>query len=289
MVERKQMHLQDLFKTGVEVRFELDFEDEPVEIVIWMRKPTAGQQDEAMNKARGIQARRKTVYRDKDSYEYLALVGDLEEFNTVGLLKEQIIKFEEQQLRSRAFNEVLHQKEFQPKDEDGKPKWGDDSTEYLDLLGAIQVRMEEISQFNSELEEGDESLKLTFDDDEELSGLQADRDEFENFVTERFEVLKADALKEFSGKKVVELRKILQKKLIETDTSLTWYEEYRKYMLYFSCRNPEDKTEPYFTAPEEVLIMPPNVISFLENQLEDLDSPGNALKNLPSLQDSSDS
>lgn len=289
MPERRQMHLQDLFRTGVEIKFELEFEDEPVEILMWMRKPTAGHQDEAMNKARGIQARRKKMYRDKDSDEYLAMEGDVETFDDVKELREQLLVFEVQRLRSQAFNEVLHDENFIPKDDDGEPIWGEDNTAYLDLLLGINQRIEEISKWNDSLEEGEEELKKDILTDEELLGLQADRDKFEENVTARVETLEKEKLKEWVGKKIPELRKILLKKMIDTNTALTWFEEYRKYMLFFACRDYDNRSKTYFETPDEILGLPPAVLSYLESQLEDLDKPADALKNLPSLQSSSES
>ena len=60
-------------------------------------------------------------------------------------------------------------------------------------------------------------------------------------------------------------------------------------MLYHACRSPEDKTKPYFSTPRELLEIPPAVLTYLENQLDELDRPGEALKNLPSPQPSSGS
>ena len=286
MAERKQMHLQDLFRTGKEVKFDLEVEKEDVEIRLWMRKPTPGQQDEAVAKARGKQARRKKILRDEDSDEYLALWGDVETFEDIEQLKEQILRFESQRLRSQAFNEVLHDEDFMPKDDDGKPIYGKDNTQYLDLLTAIQQRMEEIQQFNDDLEDGDESLIKSFDEDEELVELQKDRDAFEEHVTTRTEDLEAEHMKEHDGKNTKQLRKLLLKKLVEADTSLVWYEEYRTWMLYFSCRHIDDKTKAYFTNHREILGIPSGVMVYLEDQLNELDSPGDAVKNLPSLQSS---
>ena len=289
MTERKQMHLQDLFRTGKEVRFELDFEDDPVEIVIWMRKPTAGQQDEALNKARGKQARRKKAYRDKESDEYVSLLSDVESMEDVDELKTQIIRFDEAQLRAQAFNEVLHNEKYAPKDENGELLWGENNTGYLDLLTAIQQRMEEIQRFNSELEEEDQALRIEFETDEELVALQEDRDAFENHVTTRYEDLRQIELDKLKGQKGIQLRNQLLKKMIEAESSLVWYEEYRSWMLYFSCRKPEDKTKPYFDDPAQLMDMPTGVIIYLEDQLNDLDKSGPALKNLPSPLSSSDS
>lgn len=286
----KEMRLQDLFKTGEEVRFELEYEGEPVEILIWLRKPTAGQQEEALAKARGKQARRKLTFRDKDSDEFLAMQSDVESYESISELKDQLLRFESQQLRTQAFNEVLHDENFAPKDEDGENLWGEDNALYLDLLIAIQQRMEEIQQFNKDLVEGDDDeLVIKFEEDEALVKLQKDRDEFETHVTDRYDDLNSEKMKSYDGKKSVDLRKLLLKKLIEADTSLIWYEEYRVRMLYFACRSPEDKTKPYFSNPRELLEIPPAILTYLENALDELDRPGEALKNLPSPLLSSDS
>ena len=289
MVERKQMHLKDLFATGREVVFDFEWEGEDVEIRIWMRKPTTSQQEEALAKARSKQARRKKKLQDHDSDEYVALVGDLEIYETREDVIDQLLHFEKTRLQTQAFNDILHNEEFMPRDENGKPLYGDENVSYLALLTAIEQRMEEIRQFNSDLQEGDESLFKKFDDDEELQLLRADRDEFERYVEERAKDLEAIEKRKWDGKKIGDLRKLLAKKLIETDAGMAWYQEYRSWMLFFSCRDPDDKSKAYFSSPEEIVELPVTVLSHLEGQLDDMNMPGDSLKNLPSPRNSSDS
>lgn len=284
MVERKTMRLQDLFKTGHEVKFDLEHEGEPVEIIIWMRKPTAGQQDEALAKARGKQARRKRAFKDQEGDAYVAVWSDVESFENVEELKDQLVRFEGQRLRSQAFNEVLHDENFIPKDEDGEPLWDDENSGYLDLLTGIQSRMEEISTFNASLEDGEDKLFKTPEEDEELIELQKEREVFEQFVTDRFEALTAEHMKAYDGKRMTQLKNELIKKLIDADTSLVWYEQYRTWMLYFACRDPEDKTKPYFSEQSALMDIPTAVLTYLEGQLDDMENTGDTLKNLPSLQ-----
>lgn len=287
--ENKRLHLRDLFRTGKEVKFDVETDQGSQEIVLWMRKPTAGQQDEALNKARGQQARRRNLYKDKESDHYMAYWADVEDIEHKDELVEQIFKFEKQKLKQQAFNDVLYNEEYIPRNEDGEPKWGENNQQYLDLLMAIQNRMEEVVNFNEELEEEDKNLWIKFEEDEELQRLEEERESFEQAVDERYEALRAEFVNVEKLKTMEDLKKLLMKKLVDSDTSLAWYEEYRKWMLFFASRDPEDRTKSYFSHPDEVLELPAMVLQILEDQLNDLDRGADAIKNSRSLQLSSNS
>lgn len=287
--ERKRVHLRDLFKTGKEVKFDIDVGDGEQEVVIWMRKPTAGQQDEALNKARGQQARRRSLYKDKDSDHYMAHWADVESLETKEELVEQLLKFDLHRIKSQAYNEVLYNPELAPKDEDGELQWGEQGQLYLDLLVAIQNRMEEILLFNDQLSEEDQNLAINLQEDDELNRLDEERLAFEQSVDDRVEELSEEFKVEHLGMAFENLQKLFMKKLVDTDTSLAWYEEYRKWMLFFACKDPDDRTKNYFSNPDEVMSLPGNILQVLEDQLNDLDKTGDTLKNSRSLQLSSNS
>lgn len=287
MAERKPMHLKDLFKTGKEVKLELELDDEEIEIVMWMRKPTASQRDEALNKARGKQARRKALYKDKNSDQYMGLWAEVDNLESREDIIDQLVQFDAQRLQSQAFNEVLHDDEHKPRDEDGELMWGDDNIQYLDLLEGIYNRMDEIRKYNEELEDEDEELIIHFDEDDELVAMKKQRDEFEGYVQARYEVLLEDFKGQFADQQISELRDLLLKKLIQTETGMAWYEEYQTRMLYHACRDPKDKGQPYFSSHEDLLDLPPLVLTYLEDQLNELDQGGENLKNLRSPQNSS--
>lgn len=284
--ERKRVHLRELFRTGKEVKFDVETDEGPQEVLLWIRKPTAGQQDEALNKAKGQQARRRNVYKDKDSDQYLSYWSDIEQMDSKEDLIDNLFKFDRQRFKTQAYNDVLYNEEYIPRDEDGEPKWGEGNQKYLELLVGIQNRMDEILKFNEELEDEDSDLWVKFEEDEELQRLEAERDEFESVVDERFEQLKNGFEVEHGRKKLEELRTLLMKRLIDSDASLAWYEEYRKWMLFFACRDYDDRTRTYFSKPDEVLELPGHVLQILEDHLNDLDRSGADIKNLPSLQPS---
>lgn len=283
---KKQAHLQDLFRTGKELKFAVTIDGEESEVSIWVRKPSASQADTAINKARGRQARRRMEYKDHEGDMYLALQDQMEAIESADDLKEHLVQFENQRIRSQAYNDVLYDPKYMPKDENGELVFGEDNSEYLDLLNAIQDRMEEIIKWNDSLSDEDQHLEKRFEDDEELVKLEKQRDVFEDAVDARAEDLKETFLAQYADTRTGELRKILMKRLIESETQISWYEEYRKWMLYYACRMPDDHSKHYFDSPDDIMQLPTAVLSRLEAALNDLEQRGDDLKNSLSPLDS---
>lgn len=283
MAERKTPHLSDLFKTGKEVKLTVELDGKEQEIIIWMRKPLPAQHQEAMNKARGKQARLRRRYKDQESDEYLALEAEADQFDETDDLMTAILQFENQRLRTQSYNDVLYDPDVAPKDDDGEWRWGQDGSYYLEMLMGLGDRLEEIRKFNDELDEGDQHLRIIPAEDEELVALEKQQKEMEDTVDVRFEELNEVEKSKLRTKKVAELRKILMKKLIDAETSMTWYEEYRMWMLYFSCRESTDHSELYFRDPDDVSQLPNHLVNYLYEALDELDT-GADSKNLPSLQ-----
>jgi len=289
MADKKPARLQDLFQTGKEVTLDFEIDDETFEVKMWMRKPLPAQAEEALTRSRGQQVRRKRIYQDKDSDEYLTLVGDVETIETRDEVMDRILMFDHAKLRQTAYNEVLYNPENSPHDDEGKLIFGEAGQYYLDLLDGIGNRMDEIRTFNEGLEEEDEALELTFKDDEELVKLRKQEDIFENAVTDRIEELTKVNRAEFKGVKLAGLQKELVKRLIEGDSNMHWYAEYQKWMLYHSCRALDDHKRSYFRSPDELAALPGSVLMLLQTELDQFESGQEAIKNSLSLQLSSDS
>ena len=282
--KKKTARLQDLFKTGKEVTLDFEVDDESFEVKMWMRKPLPQQAEEALTRSRGQQVRRKRLYQDKDSDEYLTLVGDVETIETRDEVIDRILMFDHAKVRQTAYNEVLYNPDNSPHDEDGKLIFGEAGQYYLDLLDGIGNRMDEIRIFNEGLEDEDEELVILFEDDEELRKLREKEDIFENAVTARVEDLTAANRAAFKGVKLAGLYKELIKRLIEGDSNMHWYAEYQKWMLFHSCRVLDDHKKSYFRNPEELAALPGSVLMMLQTELDLFESGQDAIKNLPSLQ-----
>ncbi len=286
---KRPPHLSDLFKTGMEIKFDVEIEGEDAEIIIWMRKPVTAQHQEAMAKARGKQARIRRQFKDHDSDQFVAMEADVDEMEDVDMVIDAILRFESQRLRNTAYNEVLYDKEYAPKDDEGELVWGDDGVDYLALLVGITDRMDEIRDSNEKLSEDDQHLLINLSEDDELIKLSEQQNSFDDVVEERFNVLNEEERQQFVVKKMTELRKIFMKKMIDTETSLGWYEEYRMYMLWFACRMPDDHANHYFHSAADVLQLPPHLLNYLYDQLDILDGNVDSAKNSLSLQLSSSS
>lgn len=282
--KKKTARLQDLFKTGKEVTLDFEVDDESFEVKMWMRKPLPAQAEEALTRSRGQQVRRKRLYQDKDSDEYLTLVGDVETIETRDEVIDRILMFDHAKLRQTAYNEVLYNPENSPHDEEGKLIFGEAGQYYLELLDGIGNRMDEIRIFNEGLEEEDEGLSILFEDDEELRKLREKEDIFENAVTDRVEDLTTGKKAEFKGVKLALLHQELTKRLIEGDSNMHWYAEYQKWMLYHSCRVLDDHKKSYFRSPEELAALPGSVLMRLQTELDEFESGQEAVKNSLSLQ-----
>jgi hypothetical protein len=287
MMVKKQAHLSDLLKTGKEVVFDAEIDGDEVEIKLWMRKPVSAQHDEAVAKARGALARRKAAYRDKDSDEFVALQEDLDQFDSKDELVEQLLRFEESSLKNQAYNEVLYDEDHAPRDEDGELLWGEQGEEYLQLLNAMAQRMGEIQEYNKSLGEQDSNLAKSFDDDEELVRMDEQRKSFDDAVEARFEELAEVKRLEFKEKTIAVLQKDLKSRYIDLDGNLSWHDTYQKWMLFFTCRLPEDHSKRYFQNIDEIDYLPPFIQQTLINEMDELDQGIDNTKNLLSLQRSS--
>lgn len=278
-MEKKRAHLRDLFQTGKLVTVDFTVDDELFEAEIWMRKPLPAQQEEALNKSRGQQVRRKRLLKDPASDEYLTLAGDVESIDSRDELLDAILIYDKAKLNQIAFNEVLYDPNFAPTNNTGELVYGAEGQAYLELLEAVGNRVDEIMRFNEELEDADSELEISLIDDEELVALRAQEQEFNDAVKARFDELEAQKRAEYKGVKIGSLRTTLAKKIIEGDVNMHWYAEYQKWMLFHACRDPEDHKKSYFRSPEDLAALPGSLLMRLQAELDHLDQGQEAIKN----------
>lgn len=278
----KPKHLRDLFTTGKLVTIKIPHPnnlEEVWEYDIWLQKPSVTEQEEAASKARAKAARMKATLRDKDSDEYLILIGDTEGLSR-DELKRRVIEYETGKLKSQAFNEVMYDDDYQIKDEEGKPLYGKDATGYADLMMAISNRMEEIDAANMDIPEDERRDRwASFEDDEELQKLYVARDEVEKATDERYQVLYQHQMRELEGIPTAELQSRLVALYRETTLNLEWFQVYNSEMLWRACRYPDDHKKKYFSSPGEITDLPRDVVEYLLNQYESLSMTGVDVKN----------
>lgn len=273
MVE-KTPHLSDLFKSGQLVKVQVADPEDPerdIDLELWFQRPTAVQQQEALTKARAKQARLQEKVSDRDSDEFLSIKQSVSELNTIDDLVEALYAFEEGELRQEAYNEVLYNK-------DVGSDWGEEGEIYLDLLGGIRDRFEEI------VGEGvdDESMKAV-DEDEEIKNLQAVQEKFESEVEAQLEQKATVKRAALANGTAEDLREALIKKLIGVEGGMAWMQEYRIRMLYYTVRYPDNHKKLYFKNPDDIWDLPDSVRDQLQNLWDETDQDLSDLKNSLSL------
>lgn len=280
----KRAHLRDLFITGKEVSIQFVKDDEEFEAVVWVQKPLVSQQEDALQKSRGEQFRRRRTLQDRNSDEYLALAGDVDTLETAGEVIDRLVLFETSHLRQQAYNEILYDPSISPRDEEGELIYGEEGQLYMDLLDSISARLEEVSTFNANLAEEDTHLRISPMTDEELVKLRELEKNFEDLVEDRLNDLMAAEKTSYKGVTLKNLREKLVRKLIENESTMHWYANYQKRMLFYACRDPEDHTKFYFRHLDDIDVLPGVILIRLQAELDQLSSGQEALKNSLSLQ-----
>ena len=268
-VPEKSQHLMDMFRRGKPTVLEfLDDKGEPTEKELWLSKPTAAQQELALKVSKAKQIRRQVELANHEDPEYLAVwqtIDPLDRKETV----EALSSFQDSELRTQAFNDVLHAEEH-------GSDWSDDDKSYLALLEAITMRLQELQTSNDD----ETSETIQPEDDEELARLSARQELFQTEVDARYEVLRKEFLVQFKGKKVNELKEELTEKRIEQEVGMVWYQEYRTQMLYYSVRYPDNHDKLYFEGHYDVLELPLPIQLQLLRDMDDLDQGIQSAKNL---------
>jgi hypothetical protein len=289
MADKPPLHLSEYFKSGqlfeMKVPNHRNLEN-PIVFKLWLQKPNPLQQDEAMKKGRAKQARLKQQYRDESSDDYLSLMEEIAQLGGMDELVDALAQIEAGKLRQQSYNEVL----YKPSgvDDEGKDiyLWGEDGSEYLDLLEAIRDRFEEVSKANEALAEEDQHLAIKFEQDEVMQQLQARENEFEAEVEARTQKLIEVEKAKLRGNSVASLRKMMFNRMVETEAGMAWLQEYRVRMLFAACRQADNHNRLYFEDIDKIWELPDFVRTQLLEAYDklggELDDVKNSLSLLPS-------
>ena len=271
---RKKVHLKDLFHKGRDVTIEVVSDGETYEIPLWMQLPSYNQQQEAMQKARAKKARTALNYK-KGEDQYVALEAEVKEMDKDEVI-EKLLEFDSDERSRQARNEVMYG--------DAGSDWGVEGQRYMDLQSAQIERYQEIEAHNDQFELPDDADRLiVYDKDEEMVKIQEELDVFAEEVNERKDLLDEDERRDMKMISVAKLRSRLMDELIDTETQLAWYQDYRMRQIFFAVRDPDDKRKPYFDSPDDILDLPPYVRQRLVNEYETMEMSVDELKNSLSL------
>ena len=86
--------------------------------------------------------------------------------------------------------------------------------------------------------------------------------------------------REHGGKSFETLKKAVMKKMIDLECSLSFYEEFRMMMLYFSARYSDDHSKRYFSSPDELWDLPEYLRMRLYAEYDDLEQGADSPKKL---------
>ena len=274
----KRPHLRDLYGEGEEITVKVWSGEEMVEVPVWLRRPNPLDQQDAQRKGRAARARTKLRMSKGD--ELLALEQEVTALSKEQLV-DQLISFSNSEFDSTAQNDVLYNKKV-------GSDWSEEGEDLHAVTSAYQARWMEIVELNEEREK-EEVPVVAPESDEELQRLQGVIDEFEKQVRQQVVDLIEDEKKELLTFKRSDLDKKLVSKNIDVEADLDFYQEYQLAMLFYSCRDPENKTEPYFASPREILEYPQMVRTQLSTAYEAMEMGVENIKNWLSLLSSSDS
>jgi hypothetical protein len=253
-----------LFKVGKVVTVTIPSDDEPLEFEIYLRKPTVAQQQEAREKARARQHRRKREFKDTESDAYMSLWEEIEAYEDKAATINALVQFTESDLRTRAYNDTLFDPEY-------GSDWGEHGETLVSALDAIQQRWDEIERHNDALGDEDADMRVIPGEDPELQELRTEQVKFEDEVQTRLDYLLDQEREKYKGRSLEALRKQLVKKSVDLEGDMAWYQEYRLQMLWNACRDNEDRKQRYFSHPDEVLELPQYVQTQLFNAFDALD------------------
>jgi hypothetical protein len=267
-------HLSDLFNKG-EVVTITDSDD--VEYEVFVRRPAPTQQQAALDAANARMASYTIQYEDKEGERYVAISAAVKVVHDKDELIDQLMMYEESDLKQQAYNEVLY-------DRDIGSVWADikndeEGEEYLEIITAIGTRWEEITRHNADVEDD----PIDSEHDDVLQALMAKQGKFQAEVDERAAVLIANARQKHVNKPLAQLQNELIKKGIEVEAKLYWYEEYQVKMLYYACRYPDDHKKLYFDEPYDVLELPQYIRAKLFKAYEEQELGSEDVKNSLSL------
>ena len=250
--------LADLFKVGKTHMLEVSVGGQDYEFEIWLRKPTVEQQGRARTKANATSVRTKRPYKDKESEEYASLWASIEDESRDDLIK-TLIETERSTARQAAYHEVLHK-------EDVGSDWSEEGLDYQGVLAAMAQRFIEIATHN----DSDPEDIINPGEDEELEKLRVINEQFDEEWAEHTERMLGVFARRFEDIPLDDLQRQVVNKAVELEGMVAFHTEYRMNMLYYACRNPEDKQKLFFDSKEEILELPLNIQVELLDELEAL-------------------
>ena len=275
---KRRAHLSDLFRAGKELTVT---DNNDVEYVLWLQRPSATQQEEARESANVRALRLKMQYKERDGDRYLVLHETMEEMTDHEELLDTRTKYNEGDIRNKAFNEVLY-------NEDHGEDWDTDGR-YLALLGALSDRWEEINRYNEEMEAADSEDRILPEEDDSLQELLEQQQKFSDQVNTRVDELIEAEKQKHVNKPDAQLRNEIVKESIDVESRVFWYETHQIKMLYYACRRTEDHDKFYFDSADDVLNLPTHIRQDLYTAYDDLERGSEEVKNSLSLPSSSDS
>lgn len=258
--------LQALYVKGVEVRFDESGAskgpyDRPAtedEVAIWLQPPSPLQREMALREAQAARSRAVlAAKRDKDSEEHLTAMAFVFDMANDTLIDYVLIAEQEDRQRE-AMRDVL-----------ALDEWDD--------MTALQDAMRQFEESGAD------------EDDPEYAPLLERDVEFGRQVAARMREL-TEAARDVMTRVSVEK---LQEKAIERRADLAasqvFMRMYERWMLHYSCRDPDDHQELFFEDAKELASQPEFVIEQLGEVLQSFIQDGNEAKNSLRVASSSES
>jgi hypothetical protein len=262
-------HLAELFGTGKEVP--IIIEGKP-EIVVWMQRPDAAEQELAVKTARAKRATRYHELTASESPERLAVVQEAELMDKPALVQAMLEK-DQRNYETQALNDVLFSTDY-------GSDWGKEGETWTDLLDAIQIRLKEIDERNKELQAADvEEGIIDPQTDPDIVRLSAVQEKFEGETRSRRDELLEEARETIALKPIDRLRQDLITHRIELESDLEWFTTFKYEQLYFSVRYLDNQDQYYFKSPNQIKGLPRPIQDLLFEEFQAIDMDVGELKN----------
>lgn len=239
----KRRKLTDLYKVGKEIAIG----DDDGKVSVWLQKLSPVEQETALKRAAAARARLVAAFRDKESEDYLAERGAVEEYGELDVLIE-LVAVEDLADKRFAIEEKLGAEDEWAKEgylESLYEAWnGDEETEGLRRAYA-------------EDPEDPEALKVF----EELS-------RFDDLVQKEVDLVYEDLKAEWADADLATIQEKACDILIERKASQHFLDEFQKQQLYFAVRETTDHKQRHFSNPDEVLEVDAHVSQQLIEQFD---------------------
>lgn len=246
----KKRRLGDLYKAGEAFSLD-DGSDDPVEV--YMRRPNPYELEEALKDGNAARARAVIRMRKEGTTENEQIEGQLWDIGDIAELAKYVVAERSQELYSRAHAKVS-----------ADEKYSEDSV--------LESSLENLEKWaETTPAEGDDDYEDYRNTLEYIEG-------FNKEVEEQYEAFRNDEL----GKALHEgdLEEKVRRILIDRASGIEFLREYRVSCVYFSAREPDDKTKKYFSARQEVKELPYEVLSQLIIWYDEIDMGREEVKNL---------